>query len=640
LTGRSTNQKLTINLTGNVTYNKNITPPAYLLSLAYRTAPNAPDLYTETGSLNWAPNPITGVGTFDNPFAVLLKETTSDVLSLNSNILINYQFTPSLTLKTTVGASKVSGNSFTPSPFTALDPAFQAISQRSSTFMETFSTSFVIEPQLLYKTQILGGSLDLLTGANFQSQNTGSEYLAAFGFANDNVLHNFGSATSFGGSSPEAQYKYLGIYGRIAYNLRDKYLISFGARRDGSSKFGPNNKFGNFGSVGAAWIFSNEGWIKSTLPFLSFGKLRASYGVSGNDAIPGYRYEEQYSNIDNTQYLGLRPLKSDGVSNPYFQWERVKKLEYGIDIGILDDRLLSSIVYYRNRSSNQLINYSLPSTAGQNYNFITNQNWTIQNSGWEFTFSTSTQLSKSLNWKTAVNLSLPRNKLISQDANSNLSTFLGYGKGEGYPFNGVMKGYAINGVDPSTGKYQFLDGSGNVVMDYSAPFDASYVEYFPKILGGFQNTFSYKKFSVVFFIQFTKQKGKNYLYSPVFTEGGGPGFFNRNQPIAVENRWRALGDIADFQRASRDFSLFDLLNRTRESQLYYVDASFLKLRNVSLSYQLIGPEQKSGVKSLRLNIQGQNLLTYSPFKGLDPETQELSFLPQMRLFSVGFILGI
>src|SRR5690606_34106981 len=189
-------------------------------------------------------------------------------------------------------------------------------------------------------------------------------------------------------------------------------ILNMTGRRDGSSRFGPDRRFGNFGSVGIGWIFSNMEPFEN-LSFLSFGKIRSSYGTTGNDQIADYGFLDTYSyGTDNyLNEVGLRPTR---LANPDYSWETNKKFEVALELGFLEDRIFLSGSYYHNRSTDQLVGYSLPAITGFT-SVQANLPATVQNTGLEVELNTVNIQSGNFTWKTALNLTLPRNELIKFD---------------------------------------------------------------------------------------------------------------------------------------------------------------------------------------------------------------------------------
>ncbi len=652
IAGISRNQKLRTILTGGYTANTTTSPNDFTLNAVW-LPPNAPSIYKSNGELNWEPNPVTGLGTWDNPYSTLLRATNAKSNMLNANVDVSYQLFPGLTLKTTAGFSDTRGNGYQPQPILSADPKRWPTFVRNSSHKTNRSRSSSVEPQLLYNVNISKGRLNAIVGGSIQNQRVESSNINARGFNDDSQLHNWAAATSLSGNNTSSNYKYAAVFGRLSYNWEDKYLVNINMRRDGSSRFGPGKKWGNFGSVSGAWIFTQEPFMKSAVPFLSFGKLRISYGMSGNDIIPDYGYMELFSNafLGGITYQGAVTQSTSGVTNPNYSWETVYKGETGIDLGFFQDRILLSAVYFQNRSTDLLGTYTLPVTAGFG-EFIANQTAKIQNSGGEFTLSTTNIRTKNFSWTTSVNLSILRNKLLAVPTAGGYGAFIDSAH-VGQPFYGVEYLADFRGVDPATGVYQFTDIDGKTTADNVA-IDryASKVITTPKYFGGVSNTFTYKGFSLDVFLQFTKQMGANYLYDGVFGVYGGPGVFfsssaglsgTGNEPIAVLARWQNPGDNTNIQRFStnRGGVTRDGWDLASNSNRAWVDASFIRIKNVSLSYSI--PEswkQKLKLQNVRLYIQGQNLLTITNYKGFDPETQTLAGLPPLRVVIAGVQLGL
>src|SRR5690606_9973864 len=167
-------------------------------------------------------------------------------------------------------------------------------------------------------------------------------------YPTESLVGNLGAAESLAiNDDAQIKYKYTALFARIGYNWNQKYLINLTGRRDGSSRFGPDKRFANFGAFGVAWIFSEEPFIKKNMHFLSFGKLRSSYGITGSDQIGDYQFLDVYKPTNGPG--GLYPTQ---LTNPEYSWEINKKLEAAIEFAILQDRFNLSVSWYRNQSSN------------------------------------------------------------------------------------------------------------------------------------------------------------------------------------------------------------------------------------------------------------------------------------------------
>jgi hypothetical protein len=646
VTGASPNQKFKATVTAAYMFNKNLTPPDDLSHYAISLAPNAPDLYTASGAINWEANPYSSFGeaTFgDNPITVLKKPFTGNVNSLTSSAGLSYEILPRLIIKTTMGYAKLDGNSFkilgtlaTNDP--AAVPYMTNEDLRGAAFMNTGTDSWSVEPQVTYNMKIGKGTLDALFGGSLQSQSASTKTIIALGFSDDALMQSLSQATQyFGIGNTSSEYKYSAAFARLNYNWLDKYLVNLSGRRDGSSRFGPGRQFGNFGSVGAAWIFSEENPVKSALPFLSFGKLRFSFGTSGNDGIGDYQFLELYNPVTNpSSYRGIKLLSSSGLVNPDYGWESVTKMEFGLDLGFFKDRLNLSAAYFRNRSSNLLGLYFQPALAGPG-GITVNQPALIQTMGWEFTVNSRNISGAKFTWSSALNFYLSRNKRLADYDGDRTKP------GLGKPFYGYTYVATFNGVDPTTGQYQFLAPDGTSTFQ---PSNAALKQIMvqPSFSGGISNTFSYKNLSLDIFLQFIKQNGRNYIYQ----FGVQPGGLGGNQPIEVLSRWTAPGNISTIQRFSAtnagpvpDIGLYDAYNAVGNSSAGWVDASFIRVKTVSLSYSLGDSWKKAmHLKNLRIFAQGQNLFTLTKYKGTDPETQNPFALPPLRTITLGIQLTL
>lgn len=638
--GASSNRKFKAMLGGAYTFDQNILPFADLTTYAMILAPNAPNLYNESGEVNWEPNPFSPIGeyTFDNPINQLKKPTIQKLNSLISNAELSYEILPQLFIKSSMGFTKVDGNSFRirgslattdPNLIPYLDPTYL----RTVSFMKTGTQSWNVEPQIVYNAKIWKGNLNGLLGGTLQNQSSSSEQIDAYGFNSDAVMQSLSQATGYqniGNSS--AEYKYNAIFARLNYNWDNKYLINLSARRDGSSRFGPGRQFGNFWSIGTAWIFTQEKLLQSLLPFFSFGKLKFSYGTSGNDGIPNYSFFELYNPVTSISiYRDNKLLSSSGITNLNFGWESVKKMELGLDLWFFNDRLNLSASYFRNRSSDLLGRYPVPEMVGPSTNLTVNQPALIQTSGWEFLFNSINVSNSSFKWNSSMNIGLIRNKMLAD--NDGDRTKPGLGK----PFYGFVYPAVFNGVDPVTGQYQFLgtDGNPTYLPDGAG---TTKIRVQPLFSGGLNNSFSYKKISLDIFLQFIRQNGRNYLYQFDLAPG-----FPGNQPVEVMRRWRSPGDYSDIQRFNLgggnqvpEITVNDAYKAVSNSSAAWVDASFIRLKTVSLSYGLGDIlKQKLHLKNLRLFVQGQNLWTWTNYQGTDPETQNPFVLPPLRTITTG-----
>jgi TonB-linked SusC/RagA family outer membrane protein len=633
LSSISKNQKLGMQLTSNYLVDLNKLPKTDLTTVALQLVPDAPALHNSDGSLNWMPN-SSGNSSWYNPLAALYNTYQNKSNNLISSLIIGYKVLKNLEVKSSFGYNNLQSNEFIPTPLIYYKPEQWSTRTRSALYSNSNITSWIIEPQANYTQHIGESNLNFLVGTTIQQNHNNGQLLSGSGYNSDQVLENILSATSVvPARSDISVYKYNALFGRIGYNLNERYLLNITARRDGSSRFGSENQFHNFWSLGAGWIFSQEKFFSNNFSFVSFGKIRGSYGTTGNDQIGEYKYLNLYNPlVVASPYQNASSLTPRGLSNPYLQWEETKKLQLGLDLSLFRDRVSLTTNYIRNRSSNQLLGYSLPIITGF---FTVSKNFpaTVQNSAWEFSFNSVNIKSTQLNWSSSINLTIPKNKLV---AFSNLSTS-SYANSLviGKPIT-IQKVFHFVGVNDTTGIYQFADSKGNPT--YSPSFgtdDYVVIDKSPKYYGGIQNSFSYKGIELTFLFQFVKQIGINYRYTFI------PGLFDDfsstyNQPVTVLDRWQKIGDKAKIARFSYDYQYFDNYNYTSDAN--FSDASFIRLKNLSLAWQL--PKHwisKAPLENCELYVQGQNLWTITNYKGMDPENQGTNSQssPPLKVFTVG-----
>ncbi len=637
----SVNQRFKIQFSGTYEADVNHLPSVDLTTYALWREPDAPNPYNKDGSLNWAPD-ASGTSTTNNPLQYLQQSYNSTSKNLLTNLLLSYEILPGLELKSNFGYTSLQQDLYQPIPLTSIKPELQSITPRSAAYTYKTVGDWIVEPQLTYFRKWGGLNIDALLGTTFQQNDNNTLFLVGTGYSSDLQLNNIISASSVStyGTS-DVKYKYTAVFGRLNLNWYNKYLLNFTARRDGSSNFGVSNRFHGFGSVGAGWIFSEENFIRHGNTFLSFGKLRSSYGTTGNDQIGAYSnvniYGVTYAGIPYQNTVGLNP---GDLYNPYLQWELTKKWQSGIDLGFMHDRLLLSVTYARNRSSNELLPSSVPAITGF-YSVLNNLPATVQNTSWEFSLSTVNIKSKNFSWKSTFNLTIPRNEVIAFPQIAN-SFYADSSEGViiGQPL-GVQKIFHYLGVDPATGQYQVADQKGNPTTNPNYLTDrTALVSTLPRYYGGLLNSFNYKGFALDIFFQFVRQMGTKDLY---YFATEDPGTFFRgysNQPVSVLNRWQKPGDVKSVAAFTTTGTMVVWPQPFYSDGGYSMDASYIRLKNVSLSWTLPASWLNSAhLQNGRIYFQGQNLLTITKYSGLDPENQSQSALPPLRVFTFGIQLG-
>lgn len=611
-----------------VTYSVNSTtlPKLDLTATALVLPPNAPHLHTPDGDLNWGADGWSGVGLTANPLGYTKSVFDSRTANFIGNATLAYTLLPGLEAKANLGYSSVTMRAFTTTPLSAIDPATHAFSQNNTVFSNSNFENWIVEPQLNWKKELGDGHLDLLAGTSFAEQVTDGSAQYATGFSSEALMRNINAAASTArASSHYSQYRYHAVFGRLNYTLKEKYIINITGRRDGSSRFGPGRQFANFGAVGMAWIFSREAFLASTVPFLSHGKLRVTYGSTGNDQLGDYQYLDTYSPSGSGAYNGTVGLRPQRLFNPEFGWETVRKFETGIDAAFADNRYTFAVNYYRNRSSNQLIGTPLPATTG----FTTIQSnfpAIIENRGFEIEAGAEIIRREKFTWSASFNMSIPRNELVKFPGLESSPYANQYAEGE--PLS-ISKLYRFTQVNPETGLYEFedVDGDGTLTAADRTAIKFRGREYY----GGLGTSLRYGTIQLDALIEFVRQTGPNYLSYYAVTPGG--------QPLNVSeyslDRWKATSDVRDVQRYSTTGSVQAAYGNLRNSDRAVSDASFLRLKNISLSWSV--PDKwtsKIRFENVRLFLQVQNLLMLMEYEGLHPENQ-FAVLPPLRVITAG-----
>ncbi|MFD0701941.1 SusC/RagA family TonB-linked outer membrane protein [Myroides pelagicus] len=610
--------KLRANIGVNYALQKNNLPAVDFTKTALNLAPNAPALYKEDGSLNWQD------GTFANPLAQLDKTYNNQTKSLSLNANFDYNLTSEVSLKVNLGLTSSEFDENVLSPHTIFNPGLGFTSERSRSekgFVN--SQSYIIEPQLNWQKKWNKHSLIMLIGSTFENQQNNSFKITGSNFSSNALIKNIEAAkVKTIDNLTNSQYKYAAVFTRINYNFDSKYIVNLTGRRDGSSRFGYNNKFGNFGAFGVAWVFSEENYLRH-LPWLNLAKIRSSYGITGSDNIGDYQYLDTYT-VNKGKYDEITGLYPSRLLNADFGWEKTTKFELALDLTFLHNKINASLQYYNNKSSNQLVGYSLPWTTGF-ASITSNFPATVVNNGWEFTLNTNNIDSKDWNWQTNFNISFPKNKLkrFKDLEDSTYKNKYVLGKSIN-----IVKLYHLEGVNPQSGLYEFTDYNqdGHLTADDKQITKEIGITFH----GGLQNTITYKNLSLDFLFHFVKQQNYNYdaLYKYI-------GDLQTNLPIQMLDRWSKDNIHAKYTYASSgtDSSLMNLYNRYIESDRTISDASFIRLKNVSVSYNFNLPNK--GIDSVKIYIQGQNLWTHTNYYGLDPEFVLLGFSPPLKTYAFG-----
>ncbi|MGZ3814325.1 MAG: SusC/RagA family TonB-linked outer membrane protein [Mucilaginibacter sp.] len=630
----SENKRFTLDFTANYSYEKNNSSGDAAVLTAYTLSPDYPALLDQQGNLLWDYKgvPLDGTTAQSNPLAYLKELYSVENISLNSNLLLSYNIVKGLFFRTSLGYSTYNSKEFYGDPLAAQNPEFGP--QSSSRFGNNDFMTWLIEPQLEYKASIKKFGFDFLLGNTLEKKSSAASEVDGIGYSNDNLIRSISGSISQYATDQFSDYKYIAFFGRLNVKFDDKYIINITGNRDGSSRFGPEKQFGNFGSVGAGWLFNQERLIRNTLPFLSYGKLRGSYGTIGNDQAANYQFLPRWAPTAYG-YNGITGYVPQNLYNPDFTWASTKKLEFGLELGFLKDRILFSSTWYRSRTGDQLINYKLPAQTGFNA-VLENENALIQNTGFEFVLQASIIKSKTFSWNSSFNMTVPENKILSFPglANSSYSTTYQIGK----PVTEIY-GFKYAGVNPADGYFQFYGANGQPTENPVVSQGGSFNDYvpvskgYPDFYGGWQNSFNFKNIRLDIFLQYAKQTGANYL-GQIYNYLPGEQY---NQPAALLGAWKTPGQTSPYQvLSSQEGQAANSAVSFTESSGAYSDASYIRFKSISLSYSLpVTVLKKLSLQSLRIYIAAQNLFTITGYKGNDPETQNFYGVPPLKTISCG-----
>ena len=421
---------------------------------------------------------------------------------------------------------------------------------------------------------------------------------------------------------------FASTFARVNYNLKDRYFFQATARVDGSSRFGQNNRFGFFPSAAAGWVISDEPSFKSET--ISFLKFRTSWGRTGNASIDGFSRFALYN--DQTQgatYAGDTIVFPTQPGNPDLRWETVETIDASLEMGLWKDRVSVELGVYNKMASDVLMNVELPSHTGFNNRSVNAGQ--VLNRGVELGITSNNLPSTSeLQWKTTLNYAYNYNELVNtgdftEDAISG-------GTNDSRAVTGApLTTYFLvpfSHVDPESGLPVYIDINGNETFEYNLEDRRAVGDGLPDHVGGLRNEFTFRNWTLS--TQFTGAFGAKIWDSSAKRQLGVVTDWNMRTDLF--DRWRQPGDIASFPRLTMDETTYGLPAGFPwwNTSLFMYDASYIRLRNASISYRL--PSTKGDIT---LRLSGNNLFVLTNFIGLDPELTRDFENRQDRNFSGG-----
>ncbi len=458
---------------------------------------------------------------------------------------------------------------------------------------------------LSYTNNFGKSNIQLLGGFAFQEGSTKSASATGEGLPSDKFTKVSSAAVITGGTSTETGFTFVSYFARANYKFNNRYLLAASARVDGSSRFGQNSRYGVFPSASAGWILSEEDFLANSKT-LSFLKLRASYGTTGNAEIGNFSSRTLFGAGFYADQSGIVPV---AIGDQGLRWERTNQFDVGLDFGFFNNRVNGEIDYYIKKTNDLLLNLPLPAVNG--FTIITKNVGDMENKGVELVVNSDNLIGK-FKWSTSFNIAFNRNLVT----NLNGSTITGGQRNvgrieEGRPY-GIFFGPKYAGVDPANGDALYFDANGNTTNNYNMAMEQVIGDPNPDFFGGMNNRFSYGNLDLDVQLQFVYG---NDLYNIAGFFQSVNGDYYDNQTKDQMAYWRNPGDITNVPQPR----LLDG-NGAGKSSRWVQDGSYLRVKAVNLSYNI--PSNflnRYKIASARVFMTASNLFTITNYTGYDPE---------------------
>ncbi|MFZ4545152.1 MAG: SusC/RagA family TonB-linked outer membrane protein [Saprospiraceae bacterium] len=451
--------------------------------------------------------------------------------------------------------------------------------------------------------------LNIVVGQEFNNSDRIFGSVTGTQFPSDDFQNISSAAEITAGKGETSRYNFLSYFARGTFNLKDKYFFKASVRRDGSSRFGSQQRYGIFPAFSMGWIISEESFIQN-FQSLSFLKLRGSYGQLGNSEIGNFASRTLFSGVSYNKIPGIN-LTQPGNNN--LKWEKTNQLDLGLEFGFFKDRISGEFDYYTKNTNALLFKVPLPGSSGQ---IEFNKNiGSLETKGVELVLNSKNIVAKEIRWNTSVNLANNVSKIKSLP-NNNADII--NGQNISRAGEAVSSFYLVEfaGADPKTGDaLYYKNGIGSeTTSNYAEAKRVIAGNPQPTWIAGLTNEFSYKGFSLSF--TFVGEWGASIYLGGGLYQSSSADYFD-NQTKDQLKRWKKEGDITKVPQAR----LYGQ-NGTLQSTRYLEKADFIRLRNVMLSYDIPSAiTKKAKISSARLYISGVNLLTFTDYTGYDPESR-------------------
>jgi len=578
--------------------------PLQDLSQYQYLAPNTPAFTDASGVPQW--------GTPTMPYINILALTHNTYHGKIGTALahgeLSYEFAKHFFAEARVGYNGIFSRENSLLSVAGQTPFLLAPPVDDTTTDENDYNSGIVEGLVRYRGPLSGGRdrLDVLAGATWQEQRT--EYCSTMG-----ILDGNGHLTA-GATKASVDNRYAALFGRTSYVFRKAYILSAALRRDGSTKFGHGFGFGNFWSLGGAWIFRQEG---SGSPGFSFGKIKGSYGTTANEEIGPRLYDTSTVKMVNRD----------------LQWEVNHRAEAGVELGFFNDRLFFTAIAYRSWTENQIIYY--PANAfTRTVTHFGDVAANVVNKGLEFQLLAQGVPLGRLQWSTQLSLTIPSNTLKHFSLLD--STSLAGSLVVGHSLT-ATKSYRLLGIDPALGLYQFKPAAMG-----SAPALAPGPSLDPRWYAGWTHSLRFGGLELRVFFEWREQNGANPLAAlgKRNPPGAQQGTQLSNGPVEWLDRWRQPGNVGGQQRltAGGNVAARQALQEYIKSDGIVTGASYFRLKTAAVYYRWSSERltHLRGVEGITVYLRGEDLFRVTRFPVTDPETQDPTVLPPMRVVEVGF----
>ncbi|GGK55224.1 MULTISPECIES: SusC/RagA family TonB-linked outer membrane protein [Flavobacteriaceae] len=497
------------------------------------------------------------------------------------------------------------------------DYTFDGFIKYENTFNDTHKVNVLLGTSVFKTT----GSFSGMIGRDITDNNVANAFVDK-ALEKENIYAELGR-------NPTFDARLLSYFTRLQYDYKGKYLLSAVVRRDGSTRFGPGNKFGYFPSGSIGWIISDEDFMSDN-NFFQLLKVRASYGILGNDRIPDYRFTSLLTG-EGTYFFGGNDLEdeyygvaSGPISNPEIKWEKQKTFDIGLDLRFLDNKIDITTDYFKRRTEDLLVSPQVSGLLGTGAAPVVNAG-IVENEGIEFAIGFSETLNDDFKFSIKYNVTAIKNKVIavsgdgeyleggqfgiSQPAISRMEAGYPLGYFVGYETNGIFQNQseidntAVTDLGAQPGDLRFVDQNGDGVIDLDDRIDLG--NPLPDATMGLNISFDYKKwdFAAYAFASVGNEIVRNYERNQALV----------NKPNFYLDRWTGEGTSNSSPRVTTGAS-----SNTVFSDFYVEDGSFIRLQNVQLGYTFNTDSSDSSVEKLRIYLSGSNLLTLTEYSGYDP----------------------